>query len=163
MKRILLSVFVCSLLVTTGCHTPTSRSEAGTGGEGIPVPEGTLIPFTRAANYFVRNDYTDGQLENNRITTQQDFDAIFGAAATMGSNGKPTPINFGVQDAVAVILPVSDSAVTLEDPVLQQEGAYITLSYNERRGPEQTFTTRPFLLLVVSKKYKGIINTVIKK
>lgn len=163
MKKIISGLAVLCILVSAACNTAGSPSKAETTADSATIPDGFHVPFTTAVNYFVRNDYKEDQLTNYRISTRQQFDSIFGAAATMGAEGKPTAIDFTKQDAIAVINPVSDSAVSLQNPLLEQEGGYIALSYDEVKGGKQSFTTRPFLLLLIDKKYKGTVTTVIKK
>jgi len=163
MKNIFSGIAVLCMIAFAACNTTGSPSKTEAAGENTSLPNGSRIPFTPVVNYFVRNDYKEGQLEDLRITSQQGFDSVFGVAATMGSQGKPTPIDFTKQDAIAVINPVSDTAVSLENPVLEQEEGYITLSYDAVKGAKQSFSTRPFLLLLIDKKYKGIVTTVIKQ
>lgn len=162
MKKIILPVAVLVMLVFGACNG-TGSSKTETTAENKELPDGTAIPFTKATHYFVRNDFKEGQLENPRITTKADFDAVFGTAATMGRDGQPTPIDFSKQDAIAVIDSVSDYAVSFENPSLQKDGAYLALSYDAIKGAKQSYSTRPFLLLIIDKKYKQTVIPVIKK
>ncbi|WP_300600310.1 hypothetical protein [Niabella sp.] len=162
MKKILLPIPVLALLVFGACNG-TDSAKTREVIEHKELRDGAAIPFTRAAHYFVRNDFKEDRLQDHRITNKADFDSIFGAAATMGKDGLPTPIDFTKQDAIALIDSVSDYAVSFENAALQKDGDYLALSYDEIKGPKQSFTTRPFLLLVIDKKYKGTVIPVIKK
>ena len=51
------------------------------------------IPFQIINGYFVKNTFTNDHFPKAKITTQEEFDNIFGAAAFMGENGTPTAIN----------------------------------------------------------------------
>ena len=64
------------------------------------------LSYTVANNYFVKNNVND--LANSKITTREEFDNLFGMAATMGSNGTPTSIDFENQYVIAVIEPDTD-------------------------------------------------------
>ncbi|MBO9594520.1 MAG: hypothetical protein J7599_16575 [Niabella sp.] len=162
MKKIICSVAVLAVLVFGACNS-TESAKTETAAENKALPDGAAIPFTQATHYFVRNDFKDGQLEDPRITTKAGFDAIFGTAATMGRDGQPTPIDFTKQDVIAVIDSVSDDAVSFENPTLQKDGDYLALSYDKTKGAKQSFSTRPFLLLIIDKKYKQTVIPVIKK
>ncbi len=162
MKKIILPVAVLAMFIFGACNN-TGPSKTETTAENKELPDGTAIPFTQATHYFVRNDFKDGQLEDPRITTKAGFDTIFGTATTMGGNGQPTPIDFTKQDAIAVIDSVSDYAVSFENTTLQKDGDYLALSYDKIKGAKQSFSTRPFLLLIIDKKYKQTVIPVIKK
>ena len=116
------------------------------------------VPFEMAQNYFVKNTYVDGQLTDPKITSQAKFDEIFGMAHVMGENGKPTSIDFNKQYVIAQIEKESDNQVTLSVANLEQFDKMIILSYNKMEGKKQSFTTRPFLLLIVDNKYQGTVK-----
>ncbi|MCF3108266.1 hypothetical protein LL912_05700 [Niabella sp. CC-SYL272] len=162
MKKILLPVVITALFIFGACNS-RRPAQTETGAENNELPDGAAIPFTRATHYFVRNDFREGQLEDSRITTKARFDSIFGTAATMGRDGQPTPIDFTKQDVIAVIDSVSDNAVSYENLSLRKDGGYLALSYDLTKGAKQSFSTRPFLLLVIDKKYKQTVIPVIKK
>jgi hypothetical protein len=79
----------------------------------------------------------------------------------MGQNGKPTVIDFSSQFAIALVLPVTDLATTIQ-PVGLEKGkdASIQVRYRIEVGSKQSYTSRPFLLLVVDKKYDGPLSMV---
>lgn len=118
------------------------------------------IPFEQAKNYFVKNTFTSDSLADFKITTQKDFDVTFGMASTMSAQGKPTPIDFSNQYVIAIIQPVTDKATTLTVRSLTKKGKDIIVSYMKSEGEEQSFTTRPFLLLIVDNTYNG--NIIVK-
>jgi len=121
---------------------------------------GRLVPYTVAKNYFVKNTFQQGMLQSPKIESQETFDQYFGAAAFMGKDGKPTPIDFANQYVIVVIPPATDHSFKLSAKTLRQSGKTITLSYSYKLGKEQSSTSQPCLVLVVDKKYKGTVKTV---
>lgn len=113
------------------------------------------IPFIEAKNYFVKNTYKVGQLNNPKITSQKDFEEIFGMAAIMGKKGKPTEIDFSKQYVIAVIAEVTDKSTILKATNLQQKDNNIILTYEFKEGEKQTYSIQPFILLVIDNKYQG--------
>jgi hypothetical protein len=117
------------------------------------------IPYLIAQNYFVKN--TVDSVPDPKIETEEDLKEYFGFSTTMGQNGKPTVIDFSSQFAIALVLPVTDLATTIQ-PVGLEKGkdASIQVRYRIEVGSKQSYTSRPFLLLVVDKKYDGPLSMV---
>ena len=141
--------------------TNTNATEDSTGSADAITNAVNNIPFEEAKNYFVKNTFKADSLTAPKIVTQKDFDAIFGMASTMSAQGKPTSIDFSKQYVIAVIQPATDKATTLKVESLTQKENDIILSYTKAEGEKQSFTTRPFLLLIVYNTYNG--NIVVKK
>lgn len=117
----------------------------------------TGIAFTVAKNYFVRNDA--GKLDNPKIETAEAFRQLFGMAATMGKNGRPTPIDFTRQYVIAVLLPETNRTTTIEPVSLRKDAkGEITLTYKIVVGQEQSYTTIPNLIIVVDRSETGNIT-----
>ena len=118
------------------------------------------IPYAVAQNYFVKN--TVKAIENPKIENEADFNFYFGAATTMGKNGKPTAIDFAKEFAIAVVLPKTDIA-TIIVPVSLKKGSdnSLVFQYKTELGDEQSYTNRPFLLVIVDKKFDG--NVILKR
>ncbi|WP_336514520.1 hypothetical protein [Pollutibacter soli] len=116
------------------------------------------IPFTIAQNYFVKSTFT-GELANPKITTEAEFNSIFGMATTMGSGGKPTPIDFANQFVIAVIPSKSDSTISISADDLSKTGNEILLKYSLTKGEKQSFISQSYLLLVVDSKYSGDVKS----
>src|SRR5574344_1483932 len=85
------------------------------------------IKYSQAKNYFVLNTVDKASL--NVIGSQQDFDSLFGAAATMGKDGEPTAIDFDKQSVIAVIMSPTDHPTTLEAVSLLKKAQKITFTY----------------------------------
>lgn len=116
----------------------------------------TDIPYIVAKNYFVKN--TVQKLDHPKIETAEQFNEIFGMATTMGKDGKPTEIDFEKQNSIALILPETDIATTIEVVSLQKNGhGKITFRYKRTVGQKQSFTIRPNVVVLIDKSENGDI------
>ncbi|MDL2320688.1 hypothetical protein LJC45_06120 [Alistipes sp. OttesenSCG-928-B03] len=107
------------------------------------------VPYTLAEGYFVHNNFNGRG--GFKITTQENFNTFFGMAATMGMT--PTPIDFTKQFAVAYIALPTDTETRMSvDRVMREDGG-VRIYYKEDTGVKQSFTIRPFVLLLIDKKY----------
>lgn len=113
------------------------------------------IPYTVANRYFVKNTIMDGELAYPKITSQEQFDKLFGMGTVMGKDGKPTPIDFSNQFAIAVIDSESNRKVSLKPSGLFKNDGAITFSYIKSvADSESSYTTRNCIILIVDKKHK---------
>ena len=152
MKRIISTISILSLFSLTFFSQTKQNSNPKVKSE-------VDIPFQVANNYFVKNTYKKNSYPQAKITTRKSFDAIFGAAAFMGEEGKPTPINFKKQYVIAVIQKETDVLTTITPISLKKNKDKIVLKYSTVSGEKQSATTRPFLLIIVDKKFKGKVST----
>lgn len=115
------------------------------------------IPYTVAQNYFVKN--TVDSITNPKIETEEAFKTYFGSATTMGKNGKPTAVDFTKEFAIATVLPITDVATTIV-PISLKKGSdnSLVFQYKIELGYKQSYTSRPFLLVVVDKKFDGNLS-----
>ncbi len=120
------------------------------------------IPYTIAKNYFVKNTYVQGALKNPKIESEMVFNDLFGAAAYIGADGKPTTIDFSKEYVIAVIPGATSNAFTLTPISLQKKGVNILFSYSYTEGEKLTYSSQPLLLVVVDKKYTGAVKLVKK-
>lgn len=112
------------------------------------------ISYTVAKGYFVKNTISEKGLENPKIEDEKTFNQYFGAATTMGKDGKPTAIDFTDQFVIAVIASNTDYSTTITPLRLATNGSdQLTLTYQVEKGEKQSHTQRPVLLLVVDKTY----------
>lgn len=116
------------------------------------------IPSIKAERYFVKNTVKDGSALLLRFVSQEKLDEYFGAAAVMGKDGKPSQIDFDKQYAIAVILPTTDYNTTISAYNLQETEDRIVLNYKVNKGNKQSFSVRPYLLLIVDQKYNKDIR-----
>ncbi|MGS2763157.1 hypothetical protein [Sinomicrobium sp. M5D2P9] len=114
----------------------------------------TDIPFEVAENYFVKNDVEE--LPDPKIETAGQFEAVFGAAATMGKNGMPTAIDFTRQFVIAVALPETDKDTSIKPVSLQRTASgEVVFTYSVRTGENMSFSVRPSLVIIVNKTHDG--------
>lgn len=183
MKKILASILLVSILVISGCsknselskenvkndnskkvETVAKKEVAPVKKEETPVKTDEAlknVPFSFAKNYFVKNSASEESLKINKIESIDIFESIFGMATLMGDNGKPTVIDFKNQFLVVYIVPETDikTEITVKN-IVQNEKNQLVLNLEIKEGEKQSFTSQPFVLLVVDKKYDGdvIIN-----
>ena len=111
----------------------------------------TGLPYTRMANYYVRND-AELPVEA-KIDDRATFESLFGMAALMGTDGEPTPVDWDREFVLAVADPSTDLLTTLEPESLRQEGGELVFTYTETVGDRQSYWTLPFLMIKVDRKY----------
>lgn len=126
----------------------------------LPTLEDNNIPYIVANNYFVK---TDTILRIGKITNQEDFDAVFGAATVMGENGKPTAINFEKQYVVAVIEPETNEATTISPISITKNEEGLLFTYQIEKGETQSYTIIPFTMLVLDNQYDEVLYFNLKK
>ena len=111
------------------------------------------IPFEEVKNYFFRNDADIP--ESPVIDSSEQFGKLFGAAAFMGKDGQPTPIDFNKEFIIAVVNPVTDCLTELAPESLQKVDGELVFTYRETIGEQQSWTMRPMLLIKVDRQYKA--------
>lgn len=122
------------------------------------------IPFTIAQNYFAKNTVMPGELVFSKITTQKEFEDLFGMATRMGKDGKPTNIDFSKQFVVAVIDSESNHKSTLDLVKVEKSNKKINLRYSKKQQNKAgSYTTRQVLIVLLDKKYATSDITVIKQ
>ena len=145
------TIFSCSDIKQSPNHNNDNKIEQESKVEND-------IPFTEAKNYFVKNTYKDSVLHSIILKSQVDFDNIFGMATTMGNEGKPTVIDFTNQYAIAVICPNSDKSPVLEILKVKSADNSITLHYKFTEGEKQSFSIRPFKIILLDNKYQSEVK-----
>jgi hypothetical protein len=117
----------------------------------------TGIPFTLAKNYFVLNSVET--LANPKIENSENFYKIFGMATTMGSEGKPTHIDFNTKFVIVIILPETNVMTTIEPVILQKnDKGEIIFTYRKIVTKKISWTIRPSIQVIVNKYEKGIVK-----
>ncbi len=114
---------------------------------------GEKVPYKVANRYFVKND-VEGAVPA-KITTQQDFDKYFGAAAVMGKDGLPTNIDFSKEFVVAIVLPEMNKDTEIVPSSIRSNKGSVTVYYRLKEGQTLSYSIRPLQLLIVSKKNEG--------
>jgi len=112
------------------------------------------VKYKVARNYFFNNDAIVPS--NPMVTSQKDFDKLYGAAAVMGKDGAPTAIDFSKQVAIGIVLPLTNNHTEVVPTRLTSDGEVLTLHYKEQIGEKNmSWTMRPMAIVIVDKKYKG--------
>ncbi|QQT26195.1 hypothetical protein [Sphingobacterium spiritivorum] len=160
-KRIFLFTLSAGFLAVS-CQSNTnqdnSSKNAADTSENVLSEKIADIPFTEAEHYFVKNTYTNSKPEELKITSQEEFDRIFGMAAVMGEDGTPTSIDFAKVYVLAVIGTVTDTATTISASTLKQVGDHIVLDYTVKEAGKQSYTVHPVLMILVDKQYQGEVR-----
>jgi hypothetical protein len=116
------------------------------------------IPYSIADHYFVKNTFKAQHFSDSKIETQANFDEIFGSAPITEPDGNPTTIDFTKQFVIAITEPETDVETMLIPKSLSNVGKTITFKYEIKRGFKTSFTTKPFLIIVVDNKYRGKVK-----
>ena len=112
------------------------------------------VSFEVAKNYFFKNG-KDILPANPKITTEEEFSKLFGMATTMSKDGKPTPIDFGKQFVLAVVLPVTDFETEINPVKVEEKGDSLFYSYEVKTGEKQSFSIQPISIIILDKKYEN--------
>ncbi|MDQ1856073.1 hypothetical protein [Chryseobacterium sp. WLY505] len=109
------------------------------------------IPYIPTRKYFVKNTFDNKDFTERIITSQDEFDQLFGTATTMGANGKPTPIDFSKENVLALIYPRTNLEVKITPVSLQENEQNIVYSYKVLEGTPHGFMTIPNTLIIIPK------------
>lgn len=150
----LLLAFITLLFACGNKQITGNKEQSDSQAKPAHVAE-EAIPFTQAKNYFVRNDYRDSVTHLLKLESRDAFDRVFGMAATMSPDGKPTPINFDTHYVLACISKSNDKSIELQVASLVSNEGSILLTCSSKEGPAQTFISRSALILMVEKHHQG--------
>ena len=144
MKKILFA-FTMLLAMAACTNKPVTIVEISEGnGE---------VAFEVAKNYFFKNDQVIP--EYPKITTEEEFNKLFGMATTMGKDGKPTAIDFTKQFVLAIVLPVTDFATEINPVKVEEKGDSLLYTYDVKTGEKQSFTIQPVSIIILDKQYEN--------
>ena len=118
------------------------------------------IKYTQVINYYVFNSATDVPA---LIKTEEMFDSYFGAAAFMGKNGMPTPIDFSKEVIISVVLPETFCPTTIVPVRLTQKDKNLVFHYSVKEDFPTSYTTRPLLMIKTSAKKAEKVRLVREK
>ena len=144
MKKILLAFTM--LLAMVAC---TNKPVAAVGNN----EESSEVAFEVAKNYFFKNDQVIP--EYPKITTEEEFNKLFGMATTMGENGKPTAIDFTKQFVVAIVLPITDFATEINPVKVEEKDDSLLYTYEVKTGEKQSFSIQPVSIIILGKEYES--------
>jgi ecotin len=119
-------------------------------------PQLGKIEYQNIKNYFVKN--TVKKEQKRKIENQKEFDALFGSAAIMGAEGKPTPIDFKKQNVIVIIGKTTNynSSIEITGVAIGAMGT-VVVNYKTIKGAKTTYTIRPFAALLIDKNQTGKI------
>ena len=157
--QILLLVSIIMVACSPKVDTKTEDT-AGTGSVKTASSSLVDIPYTFAKRYFVKNDYKKADHPNPKITSQEEFENIFGMARVTGEDGKPTPIDFSTQYVIGVIGELTNKNTEILPLSLKQADGSIELNYKVTEGAQRSATIQPVLILIVENKYTGEVKLV---
>ena len=144
MKKILFA-FTMLLAITACTNKPVTAVENN--------EESSEVAFEIAKNYFFKNDQVIP--EYPKITTEEEFNKLFGMATTMGKDGKPTAIDFTKQFVLAIVLPVTDITTEINPVKVEEKGDSLLYTYDVKSGEKQSFRIQPVSIIVLDKKYEN--------
>ena len=126
----------------------TSHStESATNNKGTDE-----VTFEVAKNYFFKNDQ---QIPASpKITSEEEFNKLFGMATVMGEDGKPTSIDFTKQFALAIVLPVTDTATEITPVKVEAKSDSLFYTYEVKTGEKQTYSIQPVSIIILDKQYE---------
>ena len=143
MKKIFLSIV--ALLTMTACtsHSTDANINSEETGE---------VDYEVAKNYFFKNDQ---QIPASpKITTEEEFNKLFGMATVMGKDGKPTSIDFTKQFVLAIVLPVTDMATEINPVKVEVKSDSLFYTYEVKTGEKQTYSIQPVSIIILDKQYE---------
>ena len=74
----------------------------------------------------------------------------------MGKGGEPTHIDFNKSFVVAYIMPQTSLKTDLRPLSLSEVSKKeLLLTYDLKQGSKQSYSTQPFFILIVNKRYEG--------
>ena len=108
------------------------------------------VPFRELTNYFIRTDAPKERFVKV-FFSQEEFHSIFGMAAFMGANGRPSKVDFEHEVVIAVAMPPMNQACTLRVTEVVKEEGGLVFHYTQTLGEPLTYTIRPNLLIAIAK------------
>ncbi len=140
MKKIIMMMAAVLTLSLASCNS-TSKLEANA----------YQVAYSELNNYFVRNDYNPKRVERQIITSQEQFESVFGAGAVMGANGQPTSVNFKTQYVLAVILPETTRLTSVYPVSVLRNGNNLIFNYKIDKGEKLSYTMVPYTGIVLDR------------
>lgn len=160
MKKYVMTFVAGALILSiSACSSGSKTSKNPSSMEQNTKMEVSAVKYKTAENYFVKN--TVKEVVPAKITTQQEFDKYFGMAATMGDQGKPTPIDFNKEFVIIVDHNSTEKKVEISPIGLNKNEKNLTFAYKVTENGDNGFTTRPFLMIIVDKTNEG--DVILKK
>ena len=143
------SMIMSFLLAVCLCACSHSAAVTANGSAQVFNQSVTPVTYQLANNYFIKNNVTG--LVPRHIRSSAEFTRYFGMAATMGKNGKPTPIDFAVQDVIVYDAGIVQKQLEITPLTLNHAQDKLILDVRIHSGARQSYQMHPFILLIVPK------------
>ncbi len=156
MKKIWIPLLAISVLMTS-CESQKSNSENSTEQK-----ESKKVAYNEVKLHFLKNTVNPENLTTVKITSQEEFDSLFGVAAVMGSE-KPTKVDFTKSFVLAVYEPSTDLKTTIKPVSLVENSSELVYTYSIKKGEKQSFTTTPSYVIVVDNQFDNLPVTFVQK
>lgn len=141
------SMIMSFLLAGSLCACSHSAAVTANGSAQVFNQSVTPVTYQLANNYFIKNNVTG--LVPRHIRSSAEFTRYFGMAATMGKNGKPTPIDFAVQDVIVYDAGIVQKQLEITPLTLNHAQDKLILDVRIHSGARQSYQMHPFILLIV--------------
>ena len=145
MKHLILPLAVGSLLLLCCNCSFMDKMYAAQKIDEVATP----VPYTTLENYYVRNDVDCSKQQRLIINNKAEFEKYFGMAATMG--GLPTEVNWNKQYVIALILPETKRATSIEPVNVKVANDFLVFSYQVRKGDKMSHSIVPFTAVAIDK------------
>lgn len=155
-KSVLISLGFSVALLSSSAFCSCARKSNATGPEtDTNVVSSSEIPYSVVSNYFINNDVDDVP---EVVDTQAEFAKNFGMAATMAEGGTPTAIDFDKQFVIVASTPVTEIATEITPVSLEKADDSLVFTCKITQGEKQSYTTHPFVMIAVDKKYEAPVT-----
>ena len=144
MKKVIFAFAM--LLATVACSEKQTANVENNAESGE-------VTFEVAKNYFFKKDCA--LPANPKITTEEDFNKLFGMATTMSKDGKPTSIDFTKQFVLAIVLPVTEFTTEINPEKVEAKGDSLLYSYKVKTGEKLSYSIQPVSIIILDKKYEN--------
>lgn len=143
------SMIMSFLLAVCLCACSHSAAVTANGSAQVFNQSVTPVTYQLANNYFIKNNVTG--LVPRHIRSSAEFTRYFGMAATMGKNGKPTPIDFAAHDVIVYDAGIVQKQLEITPLTLNYAQDKLVLDVLIRSGARQSYQMHPFVILIVPK------------
>ena len=155
------SMIMSFLLAGSLCACSHSAAVTANGSAQVFNQSVTPVTYQLANNYFIKNNVTG--LVPRHIRSSAEFTRYFGMAATMGKNGKPTPIDFAVQDVIVYDAGIVQKQLEITPLTLNHAQDKLILDVRIHSGARQSYQMHPFILLIVPKNLPDKVEFKLKQ
>jgi hypothetical protein len=132
-------------------NAETNRTEVSTSSE-------TNVKITVANNTYVKKSYTEAGEQRMTITTQKEFDKIFGTRELKVDDIEATEIDFKKHYVVALVgvMPAYETRFLYKTANASTEK--IDVKYRVKVKEDKPAAERPSIVVVVSKGFEGEVT-----